>query len=82
MQVRAAKAGAGPVLVSPDAVTRMLRDLTSATDTVTAAQLGELLFGVVALARERDLDAEESLRMAVRRFRDAVAAREESRPPA
>lgn len=82
VQGRAAKAAAGPVLVSPDAVTRMLRDLTSATDTVTAAQLGELLFGIVALARERDLDAEESLRMAVRRFRDAVAAREESRPPA
>ncbi len=76
VQGRAAKAGVGPALVSPDAATRMLRDLTSATDAVTAAQLGELLFAIVALARERDLDAEESLRLAVRRFRDDVAASE------
>jgi tetrapyrrole methylase family protein / MazG family protein len=76
VQGRAAKAGVGPGLVSPDAATRMLRDLTSATNAVTAAQLGELLFAIVALARERDLDAEEALRLAVRRFRDDVAARE------
>jgi tetrapyrrole methylase family protein/MazG family protein len=76
VQARAAKAGVGPVLVSADAVTRLLRELTSATDTVTAAQLGELLFGIVELARKHDLDAEESLRMTVRRFRDEVAARE------
>lgn len=76
VQSRAAKAGIGPAIVPPDAVARMLRDLTSATDAVTAAQLGDLLFGIVALARDRDLDAEESLRLAVRRFRDAVAAHE------
>jgi tetrapyrrole methylase family protein/MazG family protein len=76
VQGRAAKAGVGPSLVSPDAATRMLRDLTSTTDAVTAAQLGDLLFAIVALARERDLDAEEALRLAVRRFRDDVAASE------
>lgn len=76
VQSRAEKAGIGPAIVPPDAVTRMLRDLTSATDAVTAAQLGELLFGIVALARQRDLDAEESLRLAIRRFRDEVAAHE------
>jgi uncharacterized protein YabN with tetrapyrrole methylase and pyrophosphatase domain len=73
VQRRAAKAGVGPAPVSPEAVTRMLRDLASTTDAATAAKLGALLFGVVALARERDLDAEESLRLAVRQFRDEVA---------
>jgi len=82
VQSRAAKAGIGPAIVPPDAVTRMLRDLTSATDAVTAAQLGDLLFGVVALARDRDLDAEESLRLAVRRFREQVAAAEQTQPAA
>ncbi len=76
VQRRAAKAGVGPAPVSPDAVTRMLRDLTSASDRATAVQLGELLFGIVTLARERDLDAEESLRLVVRRFRDEVARSE------
>ena len=42
--------------------------LAASTDPVTAEKLGDLLFGVVALARARDLDAEEALRMAVRRF--------------
>jgi len=82
VQSRAAKAGIGPAIVPPDAVTRMLRDLTSATDAVTAAQLGDLLFGVVALARDHDLDAEESLRLAVRRFREQVAAAEQTQPTA
>jgi tetrapyrrole methylase family protein/MazG family protein len=76
VQRRAAKAGVGPALVPPAAVTRILRDLTSATNGATAVQLGDLLFGIVALARERDLDAEESLRLAVRRFRDEVARSE------
>jgi tetrapyrrole methylase family protein/MazG family protein len=44
-----------------------------------ADALGELLFDIVAIARERDIDAEESLRMAVRRFRDGVSRLEASR---
>ncbi|MDE3096384.1 MAG: nucleoside triphosphate pyrophosphohydrolase [Chloroflexota bacterium] len=39
----------------------------------TLDALGGLLFAVVALARTRDLDAEEALRLAVRRFRARVA---------
>jgi tetrapyrrole methylase family protein/MazG family protein len=78
VQSRASKAGAGPTIVQPDAVTRMLRDLASATDPVTAAQLGDLLFGVVAIARKQNLDAEESLRLAIRRFREEVAASEQA----
>ncbi len=76
VQSRASKAGLGPVLVTPDAVTQLLRDLTSSTNATTAAHLGDLLFGIVALARDRGLDAEESLRVAVRRFRDEVGAAE------
>jgi tetrapyrrole methylase family protein / MazG family protein len=76
VQGRAAKAGVGATTASPDALTQTLQDLASAAAPVSAAELGELLFGVVALARGRDLDAEEALRMAVRRFRDAVALRE------
>ena len=76
VQSRAEKAGVGPTIVPPDAATSMLRDLTSATDAVTAAQLGDVLFSIVALARHHDLDAEESLRLAIRRFRDEVAAQE------
>ena len=76
VQSRASKAGIGPKLVTPDAATQLLRDLTSSTDTLTAAHLGDLLFGVVAIAREHGLDAEESLRIAVRQFRNAVGAAE------
>lgn len=78
VQSRAAKAGVGPSTPLTDGAARLIRDLTSATDAITAEQLGDVLFGIVALARERDLDAEESLRMAVRRFREEVAAREEA----
>lgn len=39
----------------------------------TLDALGDLLFAVVARARARDLDAEEALRLAVRRFRAQVA---------
>ena len=77
VQSRAAKAGVG-MHSTPEIMARLLRDLTSATDAITAEQLGDVLFGIVALARERDLDAEESLRLAVRRFRDEVATREQA----
>jgi tetrapyrrole methylase family protein/MazG family protein len=72
LQSRASKAGLGPTPVSADALTRALRDLSSATDVATAEKLGELLFGVVSLARANNLDAEEALRMAIGRFRERV----------
>jgi tetrapyrrole methylase family protein/MazG family protein len=77
LQSRAAKAGIDPAPLNGDALSRALADLTSATDSATAEKLGDLLFGVVALARTQGLDAEESLRMTLLRFRD-----EASTPPA
>ena len=76
VQSRAAKAGFGAAPLSGAALETAVRELASSTDAVTAERLGELLFGVVALARARDLDAEEALRMAVRRFRELVVAEE------
>ncbi len=40
------------------------------------ATLGALLMSIVSAARERGLDAEDSLRVAIRQYRDAVAVRE------
>ena len=42
----------------------------------TAAALGDLLFAIVVHARAHDVDAEEALRLAVRRFRSQVDATE------
>jgi tetrapyrrole methylase family protein/MazG family protein len=78
LQSRASKAGLGPTPVTPDALTRAIRDLSSATDVATAEKLGDLLFGVVALARTNNLDAEEALRLAIGRFRDDVGEQERS----
>jgi uncharacterized protein YabN with tetrapyrrole methylase and pyrophosphatase domain len=41
--------------------------------------LGELLFAAVAEARARGIDAEEALRMSVRRFRERVNDEEAAR---
>ncbi|MBI5289824.1 MAG: nucleoside triphosphate pyrophosphohydrolase [Chloroflexi bacterium] len=76
LQSRASKAGLGPTPVSAEALARAVRDLATSTDEATAERLGDLLFGIVALARARDLDAEEALRMAARRFRAAVESQE------
>ena len=76
LQSRASKAGLGPAPVSAEALQRAVRDLASTTDSATADKLGELLFGIVALARARDLDAEEALRMTLRRFREDVGEQE------
>ncbi len=79
VQSRAAKAHLGPQPMPADAIARTLGPLAEATGEAPSELLGELLFGIVALARERDLDAEEALRQAVRRFRDHVAEDERSR---
>lgn len=55
---------------------RRIADEIARSGDLDALRLGELLFEIVALARARGLDAEEALRMTVRRFRDEVAARE------
>jgi tetrapyrrole methylase family protein/MazG family protein len=70
---RASKAGAGPPTAgSPISETfRLLQEETAA---VGERELGELLFAVAALAHARDLDAEQALRGALRRYRLDVAA--------
>lgn len=74
VQRRAASAGLASQAPSIDAVTAMLHDLGAGDS--SAGALGDLLAGIVALARAHDLDAEEALRLAVRRFRSEVAERE------
>ena len=69
LQSRASKAGGGVPPASGEALARVVRELASADEPATAEGLGELLFGIVELARARDLDAEEALRMELRRFR-------------
>jgi XTP/dITP diphosphohydrolase len=48
-------------------------------DQLDQRSLGALLFEIVAVARERGLDAEEALRLAIRDFRASVAAVEATR---
>lgn len=69
VQSRAAKAGLAPETRRP----------ALAIDAETLDDLGDLLFAIVEHARERDLDAEEALRLAVRRFRTRVGDAERSR---
>ena len=74
VQGRAAKAGLAPPPQSPVEASDLLHKLAAGDATIDA--LGDLLSGIVSLARIHDLDAEEALRLAVRRFRDEVAQRE------
>jgi len=76
VQSRAAKAG----LVRPTEPAELRERLKGVLARgVTADALGELLFGVVELAREGGMDAEEALRLAVRRFRARVEELEAKR---
>lgn len=67
-----------PALALADKVIGKLSSKPHATDLppdVTAEDLGEILFGLVAAAKERGLDAESALRSAVRRaISDAEAS--------
>lgn len=74
VQSRAEKSGAAPEAPSPSGVREALERLAGAG--LSADELGELLFAVVSLARRSDLDAEEALRMAIRRFRARVGQME------
>ena len=73
---RAAKAGFATTSPAPEALAPEIEKLASVTADAVAVALGDLLFSIVALARDRDVDAEEALRLAVRRFRQHVAAQE------
>ncbi len=78
VQGRAAKAGLAPGEHDPAHLSASLTRVSSATGDAAVEALGDVLFGIVALARDRDVDAEEALRLAVRRFRRQVAERETS----
>ena len=69
VQSRATKAGLAHVEPAPLA-NAVAADRSGG---ITADALGDLLFAIVALARAHDVDAEEALRLAVRRFRAQVA---------
>jgi tetrapyrrole methylase family protein/MazG family protein len=79
VQGRASKAGMGAEATDAAALAATVRQLAASTDGAASEVFGDLLFGIVALARERDVDAEEALRLAVRRFRQRVAEQEEVR---
>ena len=72
---RAMKAGFAPQIPTPAEAITLLDSLAAGDG--DAATLGALLAGIVALARERGLDAEDSLRTAVQRYRAEVASREQ-----
>ncbi len=74
VQGRATKAGLGDAPTAGAALAALFA--STAGGTATLESMGEMLFGIVGLARAQDLDAEESLRLAVRRFRDAVNRQE------
>lgn len=74
VQSRASKAGLGPTPPTVEALAAAFA--ASQRDGATIDTLGDLLFGIVAVARAGSIDAEEALRLAVRRFRDAVASDE------
>jgi tetrapyrrole methylase family protein/MazG family protein len=70
---RAAKAGDAR---APLATTQLLDGVATLADAATPDALGEVLLAIVDLARTQDLDAEESLRLALRRFREEFGERE------
>ncbi len=81
LQSRAEKAGIDIEAPHRDAVRDAL-DTVAREGGLEAETLGELLFGLVSVARAHDIDAEEALRMAARRFReraDAVESASRSR---
>ena len=75
LQSRATKAHLHDARVDADAALERLARFTTA-EKLDPQSLGEILFDVVALGRAHDIDAEEALRMAARRFRAQVDARE------
>jgi tetrapyrrole methylase family protein/MazG family protein len=76
VQGRASKAGIAP---DQPLLAAELARLTDPASTPDIGALGDVLFALVALARQQDIDAEEALRLSIARFRDEVAARETRR---
>lgn len=56
-------------------------DVAATPDLTTAAQMGEALFALVAVARRRGLDPEGALRAVATRFRDEAATRAQVHVP-
>jgi tetrapyrrole methylase family protein/MazG family protein len=73
---RADKAG---LAIAPHAAAGAIENEFGAGSGITADALGDLLFALVAEAARHNLDAEESLRMAIRRFREEVSLLEPTR---
>jgi tetrapyrrole methylase family protein/MazG family protein len=80
VQSRAAKAQLGTPSPSAKEIEGLLRGAASAGAADDA--FGDLLFGIVALAREHGVDAEEALRGAIGRFRARAGAEERERSSA
>jgi len=72
VQGRAEKAGIAP----PRDRAAAMRALGPGSIELDAAGLGEALFSIAGLARERGIDAEEALRSAIGRYRAEATARE------
>jgi tetrapyrrole methylase family protein/MazG family protein len=77
VQSRATKAGYAPEGITPDAAVAALRELVDGP--ATPESLGKLLMAIVAMARSRDIDAEDALRLAITRYRAHVADEEAKR---
>jgi tetrapyrrole methylase family protein/MazG family protein len=77
VQSRAEKAGGGLEQPSLSGMRDALERLAEAG--LSADDLGDLLFAIVSLARQSDVDAEEALRTAIRRFRARVSQMEAGR---
>jgi MazG family protein len=85
MQKRAARVGFDPEPPGgeAEAIADRARALAAATDPDEAfREAGELLLAVVGLARRRDVNPEDALRVAGQRFRDRFAAHWQSRDDA
>src|SRR5207245_6450294 len=75
LQSRATKAPLHDASVAADATVDRLTRFT-ASGSLDVQSLGEILFDIVALPRAHDVDAADALRMASRRFRGRIDARE------
>jgi uncharacterized protein YabN with tetrapyrrole methylase and pyrophosphatase domain len=79
VQSRAEEAGLAPPAPDATAIVEWIRALSAADAHASPESLGELLVGIVALARERGLDAEDALRSSILRYREDVARAESTR---
>lgn len=77
LQTRASKAGLD--IATSHAAADALEHQLNAQGGIDPDSLGQLLFAIVGLAARHNVDAEESLRMAIRHFREEVSRVEASR---